>query len=74
MATKRDYYEVLGVSRDASQEEIKKARKEKLDYSRLIKYYKRKLVDYGVMKQIRGYVSENKYTKVKVTNLNNVSA
>mgnify|MGYP000316036947 FL=1 len=56
------------------QEEIKKARKEKLDYSRLIKYYKRKLVDYGVMKQIRGYVSENKYTKVKVTNLNNVSA
>lgn len=56
------------------QEEIKKARKEKLDYSRLIKYYKRKLVDYGVMKQIRGYVSENKYTKVKVTNLDNVSA
>lgn len=56
------------------QEEIKKARKEKLDYSRLIKYYKRKLVDYGVMKQIRGYVSENKYTKVKVTNLNNVRA
>ena len=25
MATKRDYYEVWGVSRDASQEEIKKA-------------------------------------------------
>lgn len=24
MATKRDYYEVLGVSRDASQEEIKR--------------------------------------------------
>ena len=25
MATKRDYYEVLGVSKDATQEEIKKA-------------------------------------------------
>ena len=30
-----------------------KARKEKTDYSRLIKYYKRKLVDFGEMKEIR---------------------
>ena len=33
MATKRDYYEVLGVSREATQEEIKKV------YRRLARQY-----------------------------------
>ena len=34
-------------------EDIKNIQNEKIDYTRLIKYYKRKLVDYGVMKEIR---------------------
>ena len=34
-------------------DDMKKLAQEKTDYSRLIKYYKRKLVDYGVMKEIR---------------------
>ena len=34
-------------------EDIRKISEEKTDYSRLIKYYKRKLVDYGVMKEIK---------------------
>lgn len=42
--------------------DIKKIRKEKYDYTRLIKYYKRKLVDYGVMKEITGVKSEDTYT------------
>lgn len=33
--------------------DLKKIRNDKTDYSRLIKYYKRKLVDYGAMKEIR---------------------
>ena len=45
--------------------EIKQVRKEKYDYTRLIKYYKRKLIDYGAMKEIRGYTSTGKYNKVK---------
>ena len=43
--------------------EIKKVQKEKFDYTRLIKYYKRKLIDYGAMKEIRGYISTGNYTK-----------
>ena len=43
--------------------EIKKVQKEKFDYTRLVKYYKRKLVDYGAMKEIKGYTSSGKYTK-----------
>ena len=40
--------------------------KGKTDYSKLLKYYKRKLVDYGVMKELRNsYKSEGKYIKVK---------
>ena len=46
---------------------MKKLHETKTDYSKIIKYYKRKLVDYGVMKQIKGssYKSEGKYVKVK---------
>ena len=47
--------------------EISKVRKEKYDYSRLIKYYKRRLVDYGVMRQIRGFISEGNFKKIKVS-------
>lgn len=45
--------------------EIKKIDKEKYDYSRLLKYYKRKLVDFGVMREVRGFVSNGKYKKVE---------
>lgn len=34
-------------------DDIVKARKEKQDYTQLIRYYKRRLVDYGVMREIR---------------------
>ena len=42
--------------------DLKTIRNDSYDYSRLIKYYKRKLVDYGVMRQIGGKKSEGKYT------------
>ena len=41
-------------------EDIRKVEQEKTDYSKLIKYYKRKLVDYGVMREIKEIKSENK--------------
>ena len=41
---------------------MKKIREEKYDYSRLLKYYKRKLVDYEVMKEISGVKSKGVYT------------
>ena len=48
-------------------DDMKKLHKSKIDYSKIIKYYKRKLVDYGVMKQIQNsYKSEGKYIKNKV--------
>lgn len=48
-------------------DDIKKLHNSKIDYSKIIKYYKRKLVDYGVMRQIQNsYKSEGKYTKNKV--------
>lgn len=38
----------------------------KIDYSKIEKYYKRKLVDYGAMREIKNsYKSEGKYIKVK---------
>ncbi len=48
--------------------EIKNVSKEKFDYTRLVKYYKRKLVDYGVMKEITGFISNKNYTKIKKEN------
>ena len=49
-------------------EDIQRIKGEKTDYSRLIKYYKRKLVDYGVMKEIRDYKTEKgKYIKNKIS-------
>lgn len=46
-------------------DDIKKIEEEKFDYSKLLKYYKRKLVDYGAMKEIVGFKSEGKYIKNK---------
>ena len=41
-------------------------KEQKLDYSKIQKYYKRKLVDYGVMREIRNsYKSEGNYIKIK---------
>lgn len=44
-------------------EDMRKIEEEKTDYSRLIKYYKRKLVDYGVMKEIKGISKQNQSYK-----------
>lgn len=47
--------------------DLKKIRNDKTDYSRLIKYYKRKLVDYGVMKEIRKAKKQNvKYSGKRI--------
>lgn len=46
-------------------EDIKKIKKLKIDYSKLIKYYKRKLVDYGVMREIQGYKTERNFKKIE---------
>ena len=33
-----------------------------MDYSKIIKYYRRKLVDYGAMKELKNsYISEGNY-------------
>ena len=42
-------------------DEMKKIKKEKYDYSKLVKYYKRKLVDYGAMREIQGFISHGQY-------------
>ena len=48
--------------------DMKKIRDTKTDYSKLMKYYKRKLVDYGAMKEIRSYTSEEqKYRRDKLS-------
>lgn len=53
--------EVLFIKND-----IKNLDKQKTDYSKILKYYKRKLIDYGVMRQLRNsYTSNGKCIKVK---------
>ena len=53
--------EILFIKND-----IKKLHGEKTDYSKILKYYKRKLVDYGEIKQLRSYChSTGKYIKKK---------
>lgn len=53
--------EILFIKND-----MKKLNDGKTDYSKIIKYYKRKLIDYGVIKQIKNsYKSEGKYIKIK---------
>lgn len=47
-------------------DDMKKISSSKTDYSKIIKYYKRKLVDYNAMKELKNsYKSEGKYIKVK---------
>jgi hypothetical protein len=46
--------------------DMKKLHQEKNDYTRIIKYYKRKLVDYNAMKELKGFKSEGKYIKKKI--------
>lgn len=47
-------------------DDLKKIKNTKIDYSKIIKYYKRKLVDYGAMREIRNsYKSVGNYIKVK---------
>lgn len=46
-------------------DDMKKMEQEKFDYSKLVKYYKRKLVDYGVLREIQSYVSKGNYKKPK---------
>ena len=51
-------------------DDMKKIKDDKYDYSNLIKYYKRKLVDYEVMKELNGFKSEGHYTsKVKAKDI-----
>lgn len=53
--------EILFIKND-----MKKLDKEKIDYSKILKYYKRKLVDYGVMRELKNSCRSNgQYVKVK---------
>lgn len=53
--------EILFIKND-----IKKLKDEKTDYTKILKYYKRKLVDYGAIRQIKNtYYSKGRYTKIK---------
>ncbi|MCI8383368.1 MAG: hypothetical protein HFJ33_00540 [Clostridia bacterium] len=47
-------------------DDMKKLKEGKTDYSKILTYYKRKLVDYGAMKQVKNsFKSEGKYIKIK---------
>ena len=53
--------EILFIKKD-----VQKLQEEntKTDYSKLIKYYKRKLIDYGAMRELKNaYISQGKYSK-----------
>lgn len=50
-------------------EEIRKIEREKIDYTRLLRYYKRKLVDYGAMREIRSKATSKTGTYKKVRGL-----
>ena len=51
-------------------DDITKIKNSKIDYTHLIKYYKRKLVDYGAMKQIHNSTSQGKfYSKIKAKDM-----
>ena len=53
--------EVLFIKND-----MKKIKNDKLDYTKIIKYYKRKLIDYGAMRELKNsYKSSGKYIKIK---------
>lgn len=52
--------EILFIKND-----MKKIAGSKVDYSKIITYYRRKLVDYGVIKELKNtYKSEGKYTGI----------
>ena len=52
--------------KDQIKNDMKKLDKGKTDYTKLLKYFKRKLVDYGAIREIKNsYKSEGKYIKVK---------
>ena len=49
-------------------EDINRLKEEKTGYSKLIKYYKRKLVEYGTMKEITSFTTKNqKYKRDKIS-------
>ena len=53
--------EVLFIKNDMKKIETSKT---KTDYSKLLKYYKRKLIDYGVMRELKNsYISRGNYKK-----------
>lgn len=56
--------EVLFIKND-----MPKLYEEKTDYSKLIKYYKRKLVDFDAMKEIKTFKSEGRYIKRRTLNV-----
>ena len=55
--------EILFIKND-----MKNLKNQKTDYSKIITYYRRKLIDYGEIKQIKNsYISKGKYVKIKET-------